>query len=116
MVILKVRSDVAKQIETVVDFANFNLSNEAFRSLLPVLEVKFFGNMTELDLSGNAIDDSGVLDLCDAMLNSHVTKLRILRLLDTKITDKGVAALIDLMRYLVRLDTVELSPLADVSK
>lgn len=79
----KIRAEVTKEVETVVDFAFFYLTNDAFATLLPVIEVKYFGSMTVLDLRGNSIDDNGVLDLCDSFLSAHVNKLRVLKLAET---------------------------------
>lgn len=61
MQVEKVRAEVTKEIETIVDLAYFNLTNDAFAQLLPVLEVKYFSDMTLLDLRGNSIDDTGIL-------------------------------------------------------
>jgi len=61
MKIEKVRGDVEREIETVADFAYFGLTNDAFCTLLPVIEVRLFGTMTELDLRGNTINDEGIL-------------------------------------------------------
>jgi len=95
-----------------VDFAYFHLTNDAFATLLPVLEVKYFGSMTVLDLRGNSIDDNGVLDLCDAFLSSHVNKLRVLNLSETGITDKGV----EVMNQITTLSSVLIEKQVEISK
>jgi Leucine Rich repeat len=112
----KVRGDVEKEIETVVDFAYYYLTNDAFATLLPVLEVKFFSSMTELDLRGNSIDDEGILNLCDAFLSAHVNKLRILHLEETQVGEKGVLSLIEIMQSITTLYDVRISQQAEVSK
>ena len=99
-----------------MDFAYFHLTNDAFATLLPVLEVKYFGSMTVLDLRGNSIDDNGVLDLCDAFLSSHVNKLRVLNLSETGITDKGVKAIVEVMNQITTLSCVLIEKQVEISK
>ena len=72
--------------------------------------------MTVLDLKGNSIDDNGVLDLCDSFLNSHVSKLRVLNLSETGVTDRGVKAVIESMQFITTLSMVLIEKQKEVSK
>ena len=110
------RSKIEKEIEHTVDFAYFHLKNDAFMAMRPELEIHYFDGMAKFLLAGNAIDDDGLLELCDCLLSSNCRTLRELDLSETDVKDKGIMALIEVMRKCTTIMTVKIDGCKEISQ
>ena len=110
------KEEAERQIDKVVDLSYYYLTNDAFYTVLPELEIKYFVGMKKLDLRGNSIDDGGLRELCDTLNLCHNTTLRELDLRETSVTDEGILALIELMQVISTLCTVNVEGLKQISQ
>ncbi len=72
--------------------------------------------MQRLVLRGNSIDDDGLLDLCNCLISAHNTTLCELDISETKIGDRGIKGLIEIMQVIFRICVVEIDGLTEVSQ
>lgn len=110
------KEEAERQIDKVVDLSYYYLNNDAFYTVLPELEIKYFLGMKKLDLRGNSIDDGGLRELCDTLNLCHNTTLRELDLRETSVTDEGILGLIELMQVITTLCSVSVDGLKGVSQ
>ena len=92
-----IKSQVEQETKYTVDLAYYYLTNDAFAAVVVELEIAHFSKMNRLVLRGNSIDDDGLLDLCDCLVSAHNTALTELDLSETKIGDRGIKGLIEVM-------------------
>lgn len=62
---------VETEIENELDLSYYYLSNDAFCTLLPVLETNHLLKINTLNLRGNSIDDDAIRELCDTLISIH---------------------------------------------
>ena len=94
---MEAKQNAKKEIETTVDLAHYSLTSDAFVRLLPELEIHHFNTMERLVLTGNQIDDMGLLELIDCLLGANARSFSELDLSGTEVKDKGITGLIELM-------------------
>ena len=107
----ELKSEVEQEILNELDLSYFYLTNDAFCTLLPVLENNHFTKIEKLNLKGNSIDDDSIQELCDTMIQVHNVSMSVIDLNETQITDKGILMLVDLMRRIFSITSVECSTL-----
>ena len=81
------QNQAKQETMNTVDLGYYYLTNDAFSTVLPELEIHHFVTMEKLILRGNSIDDDGLLELVDSLYSAHNTKLRHLDLSETNIGD-----------------------------
>lgn len=98
---------ILSEIENELDLSYFYLTNDAFFSLLPELEVNHLLKIEHMNLTGNSIDDDALIELVDTLLNIHNKSLVRVDIDETLIGDRGVTALIDSMQRITSISHVE---------
>lgn len=112
----RLKDDVAKEILNEVDLSYYYLTNDAFFNVLPVIEVNYFLTIQTLNVSGNVLDDEAIRAICDSLIMSHNLTIQKLLMNDTGCGNYGITTIIETMRCIHKLCTVEVQNCKNISK